>query len=185
MPLLEGLDGVQKMSKSLGNYVGITDEPQDMFGKLMSLSDDLMFRYYELLSSLDLEEIERLRKGVEDGRLHPKDVKTDLALELVARFHSEEAALSARAGFEAQFTRGEVPEDIPETRLDGSWETVYLPKLLKEAGLAKSASEARRLIQQGAVTLDGEKVGQEDVPVPGADSILKVGKRRYLRLLAP
>ncbi|MCK4603107.1 MAG: tyrosine--tRNA ligase, partial [Deltaproteobacteria bacterium] len=135
MPLLEGLDGVQKMSKSLGNYIGITEPPQDMFGKLMSVSDDLMFRYLELLSSLDLDEMKGLKDGIADGRLHPKDVKTQLAQELVERFHGARAAEAAKADFEAQFSRGEVPDDIPEFKLTPDEKTIYLPKVLKEAGL--------------------------------------------------
>ncbi|RPI50440.1 MAG: tyrosine--tRNA ligase, partial [Deltaproteobacteria bacterium] len=158
MPLLEGLDGVHKMSKSLGNYIGITEPAQDMFGKLMSVSDDLMFRYFELLSSLDLDEIKGLKDGIADGRLHPKDVKTRLAQELVERFHGYQAAWAAKADFEAQFSRGEVPDDIPEFRLSSEEKTIYLPGILKESGLVASTSEARRLIKQSAVSIDGNKV---------------------------
>ncbi len=183
MPLLEGLDGVQKMSKSLDNYVGITEPPQDMFGKLMSVSDDLMFRYFELLSSLDLDEIKGLKDGIADGRLHPKDVKTRFAQELVARFHGTQAAKDASAGFEAQFSRGEVPDDIPEFKLSPDEKTIYLPRILKEAGLAESTSEVRRLIKQGAVSIDGNKVLSEEVEVQGSQTVLKVGKRRFLRVI--
>ncbi len=183
MPLLEGLDGVNKMSKSLGNYVGITDDPASMFGKLMSVSDDLMFRYYELLSSLELDEISALRKRMEAGEIHPKEVKVQLAMELVARFHGEEDAKKARDGFDAQFRRGEVPDNIPEYVLGSDRDAVFLPKVLKEAGLVKSASEARRLIKQGAVSIDGEKVSAEEVSVGQPGCVLKVGKRRYLKLV--
>ncbi len=183
MPLLEGLDGVNKMSKSLGNYIGITEAPGEMFGKLMSISDRLMFRYYELLSSLPMSEIEGLRAGIKDGRLHPKGVKMDLAAELVARFHGEEAALSARAGFDAQFGRGEAPEDMPVVEVAAGEEKLYLPKVLKDAGLVKSASEARRLIQQGAIHLDGRRIIAEEMELVRDEGVLKIGKVRFLRLV--
>ncbi len=184
MPLLEGLDGVNKMSKSLGNYVGITEEPGSMFGKLMSISDKLMFRYYELLSSLSLQEISALRESIESGKAHPKEVKARLAMELVSRFHGRDAAEAARRQFDAQFARGEIPDDIPEYILDDSRDraAVFLPRVLREAGLVKSTSEARRLIKQGAVTMDGHKISTDEIAVPGK-AVLKVGKRRYLRLL--
>lgn len=183
MPLLEGLDGVQKMSKSLGNYIGITEPPQDMFGKLMSISDDLMFRYFELLSSLELEEIKGLKEGIAAGRVHPKDLKMRFAQELVERFHGSRAAEAAKADFEAQFSRGEVPDDIPELKLSPDEKTIYLPRVLKEAGLVESTSEARRLIKHGAVSIDGEKVQSEEIEVRGPKAVLKVGKRRYLRII--
>jgi tyrosyl-tRNA synthetase len=183
MPLLEGLDGVNKMSKSLGNYIGITEAPKDMFGKLMSISDELMFRYYELLSSLTLDEIEALKTGIKDGRLHPKDVKMGLAAELVARFHGDEAARLARSGFDAQFGQGEVPDDAPVIKMAADDSQIYLPKLLRDACLVKSTSEARRLIQQGAVSLDGKRVMVEDVKFDASEAVLKVGKMRFLRLV--
>jgi tyrosyl-tRNA synthetase len=183
MPLLEGLDGVQKMSKSLGNYIGITEPPQDIFGKLMSISDDLMFRYFELLSSRELEEIKGLKDGIAGGRLHPKDLKIRLAQELVERFHGAQAAEAAKADFEAQFSRGEFPDDIPEFELSPDEKTIYLPKILKEAGLVESTSEARRLIKQSAVSIDGKKVQSEEIEAHGPQVILKVGKRRFLRVI--
>jgi tyrosyl-tRNA synthetase len=183
MPLLEGLDGIQKMSKSLGNYIGITEPPQDMFGKLMSISDDLMFRYFELLSSRELEEIKGLKDGVVGGRLHPKDLKIRLAQELVERFHGVQAAEAAKADFDAQFSRGEVPDDIPEFGLSPDEKTIYLPKILKEAGLVESTSGARRLIKQDAVSIDGNKVRSEEIEVQGPQVVLKVGKRRFLRVI--
>jgi len=183
-PLLEGLDGVQKMSKSLGNYIGITEPPRDMFGKLMSVSDDLMFKYFELLSSLDLDEIKGLKGGIAEGRLHPKDVKARLAQELAERFHGARAAEAAKADFEAQFSRGEVPDDIPEFKLSPDEKTIYLPKVLKEAGLVASTSDARRLIKQGAVSIDGNKVQSEEIEVQAPQTVLKVGKRRFLRVKA-
>ena len=182
MPLLEGLDGVNKMSKSLGNYVGITEPPGEMFGKIMSISDDLMFRYYELLSDKSVEEIESLKGDIKAGKLHPKEVKATLAMELVARFHGQTAAKEAKKGFEAQFSRGEVPEDIPEVSISGV-DKIYLPKILKESGQVKSTSEARRLIKQGAVSMDGTKIKNEEIDVPAkGTAVLKIGKRRYLRL---
>ncbi len=183
MPLLEGLDGVQKMSKSLGNYVGIDEPPQEMFGKLMSISDEMMFRYFELLSDRDMLEIQRLREGIALGHLNPKDVKMDLAEELVARFHGAQAAGAARAGFEAQFSKRQVPEDIMEFRLSPGVKVVYLPKVLKEAALVKSSSEARRLIRQGAVSIDGTKIWSEEIGLQGTEGVLKVGKRRFLRII--
>ena len=183
MPLLEGLDGIRKMSKSLSNYIGITESSQDMFGKLMSISDDLMFRYFELLSSLDLDEIKGLKDGIASGRLHPKDVKTRLARELVERFHGDRAAGVAKADFEARFSRGEVPDDIPEFKLSPDEKTIYLPRVLKEAGLVASTSDARRLIKQGAVSVYGTKVLSEEIEVYTPQAVLKVGKRRFLRVI--
>lgn len=183
VPLLEGLDGVQKMSKSVGNYIGITEPPGEMFGKLMSISDELMFRYFEVLSRRSLAEIDELRCGVAEGRLHPKIVKMDLSSELVARFHGPEDSAQAQASFEAQFSRGEVPEEMPQLHLHEDEQTVFLPRALKEAGLAASTSEARRLIRQGAVSVDGQLVRAEEIVVDGSQAILKVGKRRFLRVL--
>ncbi len=180
VPLLEGLDGVQKMSKSLGNYVGITEPPQEMFGKLMSISDDLMWRYYELLSDLSLTEIEALKESVRTGREHPKEVKKRLALEIVARFHGLSAAKKAAEVFEATFSRGEVPEDVPEVKLAPG--LLWLPRFLKEQGLASSTSEARRLIKQRAVALNGQKLETEELNLEPGTFVLKVGKRRFLKL---
>ncbi len=185
MPLLEGLDGVNKMSKSLGNYVGITEPPASMYGKLMSISDELMFRYYELLSTLTLEEIERMRDEMEAGTLHPKEVKSRLAMELVERFHGAKAAKKAREGFEAQFVQGKVPDNIPEYELSGDMDrtSLFLPKVFKDAGLVKSTSEARRLIKQGAVSVDGSKVASEEISIPEQGVVCKIGKRRYLKII--
>lgn len=182
MPLLEGLDGVNKMSKSLGNYVGITDEPADMYGKIMSVSDELMFRYYELLSSLPMEEINSLKKKVDDEVMNPKLVKEKLALELVERFYDNEDARKAADAFTSQFTRKELPDDMPEIKHPGKDEKCFLPRVLKEAGLVKSAGEARRLIKQGAITQGANKVLDEEIQVPGEGLVLKIGKRRYLKI---
>ncbi len=182
MPLLEGLDGVNKMSKSLGNYVGITDTPQDMFGKLMSISDTLMWRYLELLSFRSLREITGWRAEVAGGR-NPRDIKVALAQEIVARFHSQSAAVAALTEFEARFQKGVLPEDMPEctvATMDGS---IVVPQLLKQAGLVDSTSEAMRMILAGAVKLDGERVNDKsDVVKAGRVVVAQVGKRKFARI---
>ncbi|HWP94544.1 MAG TPA: tyrosine--tRNA ligase [Gammaproteobacteria bacterium] len=181
MPLLEGLDGVQKMSKSLGNYVGITEPPDEMFGKIMSISDELMWRWYPLLSFRPFAEIERLKRDVAQG-MNPRDVKFQLAAEIVARFHGMEAARAAQARFIARFQQGQMPEDMPEVtvRAGGS---IGLTRLLREAGLAASASEAMRLVKQGAVRMDGERLEDPTCEfAPGAVHVFQVGKRRFARV---
>ncbi|WP_448872273.1 tyrosine--tRNA ligase [Desulfobulbus propionicus] len=184
MPLLEGLDGVNKMSKSLGNYIGISESPDSIFGKIMSISDELMFRYYELLSDLPMSSILELKDMMQRGEVHPKTVKVRLAKEMVARFHSPEAADEAEHAFEQVFTRHELPDDIEEVRLPSSNEVVWLPKLLLDAGLVKSTSDGRRMIQQKAVSLDGAKVEDVDASVPAQGAVLlKVGKRRFCRVI--
>jgi tyrosyl-tRNA synthetase len=183
LPILEGLDGVQKMSKSLGNYIGITDPPDDMFGKIMSLSDELMWRYFELLSARDMTEIDAWRASVADGA-NPRDIKYELARELVGRFHSPDQARRAQEGFVARFQRGVVPEDLPEVSLAAADpDGLAIGNLLKEAGLVKSTSEALRLIAQGAVRLDGERIedGRWVCPV-GSVHLVQVGKRRIARV---
>lgn len=184
MPLLEGLDGVNKMSKSLGNYIGITESPDDIFGKVMSVSDELMFRYYELLSDLSVEEIATLKSELADGKVHPKDVKVRLARELTARFHDAEAALGAERNFEKVFAQHQLPEDIPEFSMSAGGEPIWLPRLLQEAGLVKSTSDGRRMIKQNAVSLDGEKVDDVNMNVAKSGNLLvKVGKRRFCRII--
>ena len=181
MPLLEGLNGTEKMSKSLGNAVGVTEPPDEMFGKLMSISDDLSFRYYELLTDRTPAEIEAIRNGVVDGTLHPKRVKQDLAVEIVSDFHSRAAAEAARDRFEAIFAKGTVPDEIPSFAAPPS---VRMLDLLTSAGLARTRSEGRRLLSQGAVSLDGQRVFQDvAVAAPPAGAVLRVGKRRFLRVL--
>ncbi len=182
VPILEGLDGVQKMSKSLGNYVGITEPPQEMFGKLMSISDELMWRYYELLTDLPLEEIEALKRAVAEGRKHPKEVKKQLAMTIVAQFHSETAAREAAEEFERVFARREIPKDAPEVRVSPG--SVWLPGLLKEAGLVKSTSEGKRLVSQGAVKfIEGEALREENFEFQPGEYHLRIGKKRFLRVL--
>ncbi|QJA05820.1 tyrosine--tRNA ligase [Thermosulfurimonas marina] len=181
VPILEGLDGVQKMSKSLGNYVGITEPPQEMFGKLMSISDDLMWRYYELLTDLPLPEIEALKQAVAAGREHPKEVKKRLAMMIVTQFHSEAAAREAAEEFERVFTRKEIPKEAPEIRVAPG--RIWLPGLLKEAGLVKSTSEGKRLVAQGAIkTLEGVALPEEYAFSPG-ETYLRVGKKRFLKVV--
>lgn len=183
LPLLEGLDGVNKMSKSLGNYIGISESAADIYGKTMSVSDELMFRYYELLSDSSTEEIAALRTGMEEGRLHPKAVKQQLARELTARFHSEDAARQAEENFASVFSKHEVPDDLPEYALTAT-EAVWLPKLLADAGLVSSTSEGRRMIDQSAVSIDGQKITDSGCTVaPSGTKIVKVGKRRFCRVV--
>ena len=182
MPLLEGLDGVNKMSKSLGNYVGITDTPQDMFGKLMSISDALMWRYLELLSFRSLGEIAGWREEVTAGR-NPRDIKVLLAQEIVARFHSRQAAEAALAEFEARFRQGVLPDDMPEITVASVGGQIGIAQFLKQAGLVASTSEALRMIDAGGVKLDGEKVSDKALKLAkGAQVVVQVGKRRFARV---
>ncbi len=182
VPILEGLDGVQKMSKSLGNYVGIDEPPGEMFGKLMSISDDLMWRYFELLSLRPLREIEALRREVDEGR-NPMEVKFELAMELVGRFHGQKAAREAKEAFIARFRRGALPEDMPEAVLRAPSEGLSIAQALKQAGLVPSTSEGLRMLRQGAVRIDGERVHERDTVLrPGATVVLQVGKRRFARV---
>lgn len=181
MPLLVGLDGVNKMSKSLGNYVGINEPPREIFGKLMSVSDDLMWRYYELLSFRSDAEIARLRQEVAEGR-NPRDAKVAFAQEIVARFHGQQAAADALADFEARFRHGAIPDDIEELSLtgEGPW---TIAQVLKQAGLSASTSEALRMVDQGGVRIDGEKVGDRGLVLEGEGPfVLQVGKRRFARV---
>jgi tyrosyl-tRNA synthetase len=182
MPLLEGLDGVQKMSKSLGNYVGITDAPGEMFGKIMSISDDLMWRYFELLSFRSLDDIAGVKKRVEDGG-NPRDAKFELALELVERFHDAAAAEAAKQEFISRFQRGAMPEEMPETTLESKDGKLGIAHLLKGAGLVNSTSDAFRMIKQGAVKIDGVRVEDRSLEVEaGTTAIYQVGKRRFSRV---
>jgi tyrosyl-tRNA synthetase len=181
-PLLEGLDGVQKMSKSLGNYVGITEPPGEMFGKLMSISDDLMWRYFEVLSFRSLDDIADLRKRVEDG-MNPRDVKFELAMEIVARFHDDGAAEAAKQEFISRFREGAMPEDMPELTLEARDGALGIAHLLKGAGLVGSTSEAFRMIKQGAVRIDGERVEDRSLAIDaGSTNVYQVGRRRFARV---
>ena len=181
-PLLEGLDGVQKMSKSLDNYIGITEAPGEMFGKIMSISDDLMWRYFEVLSFRSLDDIAGLKKSVFDG-LNPRDAKFELGMEIVARFHSDAAAEAAKQEFISRFQQGAMPDEIPEKSLDSQDGQLGLAYLLKGAGLVSSTSEAFRMIKQGAVRIDGERVEDRALQVEaGSSHIYQVGKRKFARV---
>jgi tyrosyl-tRNA synthetase len=182
MPLLEGLDGVQKMSKSLGNYIGITDPAGEMFGKIMSISDVLMWRYFELLSFRTLEDIADVKQRVNDG-MNPRDAKFELALELVERFHDANAASAAKDEFVARFQQGAMPDEIPELQLASKDGKLGIAHLLKDAGLVSSTSDAFRMIKQGAVRIDGERVEDRSLEIAsGSTNIFQVGKRRFARV---
>ncbi|WP_163327856.1 tyrosine--tRNA ligase [Desulfurobacterium thermolithotrophum] len=184
MPILEGLDGVQKMSKSLGNYIGILEPPEEQFGKVMRISDELMWRYYRLVTRVSEEEIEEMEKAVREGKLHPMEAKKRLAETIVRTFHGEDAARKAREHFERVFSKRELPEEIPEPEISIPENPVWLPRLLKEAGLVKSTSEGRRQIKGGGIRVDGEKITDENlkVDVLKKEFILQVGKRRFARI---
>ena len=182
MPILEGLDGVQKMSKSLGNYIGIAEPPKEMFGKLMSVSDTLMWRYIELLSFQPLSVVRQWRQDVDGGR-NPRDIKVAFAQEIVARFHSQAAAEAALADFEARFRQGAIPDEMPEFALESAAEGLPVVQLLKLAGLVPSTSEAMRQIAGGGVKLDGEKVSDKGLVVAkGSTVVAQVGKRKFVRV---
>lgn len=185
MPLLEGLDGVQKMSKSLNNYIGINDAPKDMFGKVMSVSDDLMWRYFELLSlKKSLNDIETMQQAVKKDNANPRNFKVELALELVERFHDKAAAISALEDFEKRFKQGEMPEDIPETTLTIEAATIPIANLLKNVGLVPSTSDALRLIEGGGIKIDGEKVEDKKLEIAaGTTHIYQAGKRKFMKVV--
>jgi tyrosyl-tRNA synthetase len=179
MPILEGLDGVQKMSKSLGNYIGIAEAPGEMFGKIMSISDELMWRYFELLSFRPLSDIAQFKDDIEAGK-NPRDIKFLLAEEIIGRFHSEDEAVKARQAFIDRFQKGAMPEDIPEVELPGMASGLPIANLLKDAGLVASTSEAMRMIKQGAVRVDGERIEDRGlVLAPGSQHVFQVGKRKF------
>ena len=179
MPILEGLDGVQKMSKSLGNYIGVTDKANDMFGKILSISDDLMWRYFELLSTKTLEEIADIKKAVEDGSLHPKKVKEDLALEITTRFHSQNEANSAKEEFDKVHAKSQIPTDIVEFSCEGD---IWIAKALQDCNIEPSTSQARRDIKQGGVKINQQKVSDEKLQLTKGEYLLQVGKRKFAKL---
>ncbi|UFH58651.1 tyrosine--tRNA ligase [Sulfurovum mangrovi] len=179
MPILEGLDGVQKMSKSLNNYIGITESPKDIYGKTLSISDDLMWRYYELLSEKPLDEVAQLREDVKNGTVHPKTAKENLALEITARFHNEELATLAKEEFNSVFKANKIPTDMDEFDMeDGIW----ICQALVNAGLEPSTSQARRDIKQNAVSIDQEKISDDKLNLSCGEYILQVGKRRFAKV---
>lgn len=179
MPLLEGLDGVNKMSKSLGNYIGVTEDAKDMYAKVLSISDELMFRYYELLSEKSLNEISQIKDDIKNGSLHPKKAKENLALEITTRFHSNECALKAKEEFDKVHSAKELPSDIPSFTLEGS---IWLAKAIVECKMESSTSAARRLINSNAVSVNGEKVQDEQFQLENGEYILQVGKRKFAKL---
>ncbi len=182
MPILEGLDGVQKMSKSLGNYIGINEAPAEMFGKLMSISDELMWRYFELLSFRSSDEIGKFKQQVAEGA-NPRDIKFQLAEEIVARFHGAAAAKSAQVDFIARFQKGVLPDDLPEQRIECKDVEMSLVQLLKQCRLTTSTSEAQRLLDQGGVRVDGDKVSERNLKLKaGKTYVLQVGKRKFARV---
>ncbi|MBQ9274591.1 MAG: tyrosine--tRNA ligase [Succinivibrio sp.] len=178
MPLLVGLDGVIKMSKSKGNYIGVTEQPEEMLGKIMSISDELMWNYYTLLSAKSLDEINSLRERCRKDELNPRDAKLELGREIVARYHGEDEAQRALEGFKNQFSAGALPEDMPKLTLNSR----SIPNLLKDAGLCKSTSEAMRLIEQHAVKCEGRVIASKGEGVPAGEAVWQVGKRRYARI---
>jgi tyrosyl-tRNA synthetase len=186
-PLLEGVDGIQKMSKSLGNYIGITEPPREIYGKIMSISDHLMLRYYELLSDIDTATLQENRRRMAEGSVNPRDLKMALAWEIVARFYHSEAAHEAEREFQRMFQAGGLPDEIhePLVRLsDQDGVHIWIVPLLVQAGLAPSNSEARRLIQQRAVRVDGERVSDANLRLTTSEPhLLQVGRRRFARLL--
>lgn len=177
MPIIEGLDGVQKMSKSLGNYVGISESPKEMFGKLMSITDDLMFRYYELLSDMSLQDIEKMKKDIETGDFHPMTAKKNLAKEIVARYHGTKAGAEAEEEFVRVFSNKNIPKDIEEYKIQGTFLDIILA-----LNFASSKSEARRLAEQGGIHFENEKI-YDLTTVPDHEGILKVGKRKFAKLI--
>jgi tyrosyl-tRNA synthetase len=182
MPLLEGLDGVNKMSKSSGNYIGIAESPSEIFGKLMSVSDELMWRYIELLSLKSLDAIRQWKQAVEQGR-NPRDIKVMFAQEIVSRFHSKQDADAALADFEARFRHGVLPDDIPEKILYAEAGGLPIAQALKQAGLTASTTEALRMIEQGGVKLNGEKVSDKGIKIArGETAVVQVGKRKFVRI---
>lgn len=182
MPLLEGLDGVQKMSKSLGNYIGITDAPSEMFGKIMSISDDLMWRYYQLLSFKPLADVEAYQQQVAEGA-NPRDIKIALAKELIERFHDQGAADAAHQEFINRFQKGAMPDDMPELTVATQDGNIAIANLLKEAGLVASTSEAMRMIKQGAAKIDGDKVADNKMQIAaGTTAVYQVGKRKFAKV---
>ncbi|MBR9858089.1 MAG: tyrosine--tRNA ligase [Gammaproteobacteria bacterium] len=181
MPLLEGLDGIKKMSKSAGNYIGVDEAPGEMFGKIMSLSDELMWRYFELLSRRSLDELAALKQEVLDGA-NPRDIKILLAKEIISRYHNEAAAEQAHQDFVQRFQKNAIPDDLPEVTLNAGAEGIAIANLLKDAGLVGSTSEALRMIKQGAVKVDGDKLEDGKLVVQAGEAVYQVGKRKFARV---
>jgi len=182
MPLLEGLDGVNKMSKSLDNYIGINEHPKEMYGKIMSVSDELMLRYYELLSHISLEELQSLKEEIKRGAVHPKRAKENLALEIVGRYHGKDAALKAKEEFEHIFKQKGLPDEVPVFELPWEEYEMWVPKIMKLSGLTSSTGEAVRLIRQGGVTINNIRYNDPDGKLGKGDYLFKAGKRKFLKI---
>jgi len=180
MPILEGTDGVQKMSKSLGNYIGVNEDAYEMFGKTMSITDELIIRYFELVTRVEQAEIDKMEKGMQTGALNPRDAKMRLAREIITIYHNAEEALKAQERFLLVFSQRDIPEDIPEAVVNEK--EIWLPKFLQEQGMVDSTSDGRRMIKQGAVKLNGEKCKDENVVVED-EMVIQVGKRKFVKLL--
>lgn len=184
MPLLEGLDGVQKMSKSLNNYIGISEQPKEMYGKIMSISDDLMLKYYELLSHISIEELNLLKEGIKTGKIHPKIAKENLAIELIERYWSRPDAIKAKEEFDHIFKEKGLPDEIPVFEFHWEEEETWLPRIMKLSGIAQSTTEAMRLIKQGAVHIDNELVTDPNMKIKAGNYIIKTGKRKFIRIIS-
>lgn len=182
MPLLEGLDGIKKMSKSIGNYIGITEPPKEMYGKIMSVSDELMIRYYELLSHISMDELDALKQGIKDGTVHPKKAKEDLAIEIVSRYRDMDSAIKAKEEFEHVFKERGIPEDMPVFEYSWDNEEAWVPKIMKTSGLVQSTAEAVRLIKQGGVSINEKKISDTDIKIPKGSYLFKVGKRKFMKI---
>jgi tyrosyl-tRNA synthetase len=179
MPILEGTDGVQKMSKSLGNYIGVNEDAYEMFGKTMSITDELIIRYFELVTRVEQAEIDKMEKGMQEGVLNPRDVKMRLAREIITIYHNEEEAQKAQERFLLVFSKGDIPEDIPEAVV--AEKEIWLPKFLQEQGMVDSTSDGRRMIKQGAVKLNGEKCLDENILIED-EMVIQVGKRKFVKV---
>lgn len=184
MPLLEGLDGIKKMSKSLGNYIGISEPPKDMYGKLMSISDELMIKYYELLSHVSIVELNLLKEGLKSGAVHPKKAKENLAMEIVERYWGKEAAIHAKEEFDHIFKEKGVPNEIPVFQLQWEEEEMWLPKIMKLSAIASSTGEAMRLIKQGAVQIDHQKISDPNIKLRKGNYLIKTGKRKFVKIVS-
>ena len=183
MPLLEGVDGVQKMSKSLGNYIGINESPDEMFGKIMSINDEMMLKYYELLSHISLEELNELKNSLKEGKINPRNAKEALAFEIVERYHGNEQAKKARERFIKLFRQKDIPEDIETVEISYEQEGIWLPKLLKEKGITKSTSESIRLIKQKAIKVNNNVITDSDIRLQHGEYVIKIGKKRFLKVI--
>ncbi|KAF0183108.1 MAG: tyrosyl-tRNA synthetase [Nitrospirae bacterium] len=183
MPLLEGLDGVKKMSKSLNNYVGISEHPKEQYGKLLSITDELMIKYYELLSHISLDELNTLKQGLANGSVHPKKAKEAFAVEIVERYWGKDAAVQAKEEFDNIFRNGGIPDDVPVYELQWDEAEVWLPKIMKLAGMTTSTGEAMRLIKQGAVSVGDAKIQNPDLKLPAGEYLIKAGKRKFSKII--